>query len=135
MALIAAGAGTLIARWRRKDPAELERLRRLDVNRRGRITAGWMMDLIETVAGGSPAHLVVYKYEVAGVTYEVAQDITALAGVFSAAPSLAGMIVSVKFDPKKPANSIIACEEWCGLPDGEPSDRAASEGLATSTES
>ena len=40
-------------RWRRKDAAELERLRRLDINRRGRISAGRIVDLVEPQTAGA----------------------------------------------------------------------------------
>ncbi len=102
-------------RWRRKDPAELERLRRLAVNRRGRITAGKVVDLIESGISGSASLLVLYKYEVGGVTYEAAQDVSTLPSLAPATSCQAGQTASVKYDPKKPMNSIIACEDWCGL--------------------
>jgi len=105
-------------RWRRKDPAELERLRRLDVNRRGRIGAGRVVDLLESETAGSKSCLVVYSYEVAGVTYEAAQDVTALPEIAAIAYLVSGRTASVKFDPKRPGNSIIACEEWNGLGTG-----------------
>jgi len=102
-------------RWRRKDPAELERLRRLDINRRGRISAGRIVDYLEAEAAGSGSSLVIYSYEVAGVTYEAAQDVTALPEIATLARFLSGRTASVKYDPKRPGNSIIACEEWNGL--------------------
>ena len=101
--------------WRRKDPAELERLRRLDVNKRGRISAGRIVDLVEVEAAASKPSLVVYSYEVAGVTYQAAQDVTALPEIANIVQFLPGRTASVKYDPKRPANSIIACEEWSGL--------------------
>jgi hypothetical protein len=58
--------------------------------------------------------LVSYAYEVAGVTYEAAQDVTALPEIAAMARFLSGQTASVKYDPKRPANSIIACEEWSG---------------------
>jgi hypothetical protein len=106
-------------RWRRKDPAELERLRRLDVNKRGRISAGRVVDLLESETAGLRSCLVVYSYEVAGVTYEAAQDVTALPEIAAIALSASGRSASVKFDPKRPGNSIIACEEWSGLENRE----------------
>jgi hypothetical protein len=105
--------------WRRKDPAELERLRRLDVNRRGRISAGRIVDLLEPETAGSKSCLVVYSYEVAGVTYEAAQDVAALPEIAAIARFVSGRTASVKFDPKRPGNSIIACEEWSGLENRE----------------
>jgi hypothetical protein len=101
--------------WRRKDPAELERLRRLDINKRGRISAGRVVDLAEAETAGLKSLLVIYSYEVAGVTYEAAQDVTALPEIAAIAQFLPGRTASVKYDPKRPTNSIIVCEEWSGL--------------------
>jgi len=108
-------------RWRRhKDPDEIERLRRLDVNRRGRITAAEIIDLVEpgeTAPGQSARRpcVIVYKYEVAGVTYEVSQDVSALPMALAASRSLAHESASIKYDPRAPTNSIIACEGWNGM--------------------
>jgi hypothetical protein len=119
VALAGAWAWTRFDHWRRKDPAELERLRRLDVNRRGRISAGKIMDVVEAESGSSASRLVVYKYEVAGVTYEAAQDVQPLPAIAAGAHALLGQTVSVKYDPQKPTNSIIACETWCGVPEAD----------------
>ena len=119
-AAVTAGLGAwLLAslkRWRRKSPEEIERQRRLDVNRCGRIAMGHVVDLVEPDGTPAPGCLIVYTYEVAGVTYEAAQDVSPLPDVVAAAHGLAGQIASVKYDPKRPTNSIIACEEWCGVP-------------------
>ena len=103
-------------RWRRKSPEEIERLRRLDLNQRGRITVGTVLELLEPPAEAPATRLIVYKYEVAGVTYEVGQDCTALAEGLRSTSWLPGQTVSIKYDPKNPSNSIIACEGWSGLP-------------------
>ena len=114
-ALVGRMARAGFLRWRRKDPADLERLRRLDVNKRGRISAGRVVDLVEAETAGVRSSLVVYSYEVAGVTYEAVQDVTALPEFAAVAQFLSGRTASVKYDPKRPGNSIIACEEWSGL--------------------
>jgi hypothetical protein len=116
-----------IKRWRQKDPVEVERLRRLEINRRGRIIAGRIVDLIESESGLPDSRLLVYKYEIAGVTYEAAQDIHTLPRVLSMAPFLLGQTASVKYDPQKPTNSIIACEQWDGLPSLEASGEVTSQ--------
>ena len=108
-------AHAVFLRWRRKDPAELEKLRRLNVNKCGRIRAGRVVDLVEAETAGSKSSLVVYSYEVAGVTYEAAQDVSALPEIAARARVFSGRTASVKYDPKRPGNSIIACEEWSGL--------------------
>ena len=115
-AIAARLALTRVSRWRRKDPEELERTRRMEVNRWGRITAGHIVDLIQPEPAARAAPLLVYQYEVAGVTYEASQEVTSLPGVASLTRSLVGQTASVKYDPKKPTNSIIACEEWSGVP-------------------
>ncbi len=106
-----------IVRGRRKSPAELERLRRLELHRRGRIISGQIVDLIEPQPAKRGARLVVYKYEVAGVTYEASQDISALPNVISTVRRATGQTVSLKYEPRRPANSILVCEEWSGLPE------------------
>jgi hypothetical protein len=112
-------ARALFFGWRRKNPAELERLRRLDINKRGRISAGRIVDSMEAEAAGIKSSLVIYSYEVAGVNYEAAQDVASLPEVAAMARFLPGRTASVKYDPKRPANSIIACEEWSGLENRE----------------
>lgn len=114
------GGRIAIRRWRRKDPDEIERLRRLDVHRRGRIAAAEIVDLVEPESPpGNPAGrrpmMIVYKYEVAGVTYEVSQDISMLPSHLSKGRVFSSPQVSVKYDPKAPTNSIIACEKWAGI--------------------
>ena len=106
-------------RWRRKSPEEIERLRRLDVHRRGRIVAGQILDLSEPVPGTPGPRLLLYKYDATGVTYEAAQDICALPAIVQLARRRIGSIISVKYDPRVPTNSIVACEEWSGLPSAE----------------
>lgn len=108
-----------VRRWRRRSPEEIERLRRLDINGRGRIAAGQILDLTEPEPGKPGSRLVIYKYDIAGVTYEAAQDICALPAVVALVRRRIGRIVSVKFDPRVPANSILACEQWSGVPEGD----------------
>jgi len=124
LALAGAGAAAALGSaavigWRRlhrkKSPEEVERLRRLDVNRRGRITTGKVLDLIESGENAAPSRVILYKYEVRGVTYEAAQDITLLPGIAPSGHYPAGQTASIKFDPQQPTNSIVACEEWCGI--------------------
>lgn len=113
-AALAAYAAARFQRRKRKDPAELERIRRLNVNRRGRITAGRILDSIEREEAAPGSRLVFYRYEAAGVTYEAAQDVSPFSAV-NDVRCLTGQTASIKYDPKRPTNSIIACEEWCGV--------------------
>lgn len=95
------------------------------MNRVGRIASGEIVDLVEDGGSGETDPLrrvVVYQYEVAGVTYEAAQDVSSLssfstAGFLGDAPT--GLEASVKYDPEKPMNSIIMCEEWNGTTRGK----------------
>jgi hypothetical protein len=121
--ILALLAWKLIRRWRRKSPEEIERLRRLGVNACGRMIAGRIVELAEHTAGGPSGPVLLYDYEVAGVTYEAAQDISALPDLAAAAPFLPGQPTTVKYDPRQPTNSIIACEAWSGIPGVGPNER------------
>ena len=115
--LLCVWVASIVRRRRRRTPEEIERLRRSGVNARGRIIAGEILGLAEPTADGAGGPVLLYEYEVAGVTYEAAQDVSALPQIASAAPFLLGQTASVKYDPKQPSNSILACEGWCGVPD------------------
>lgn len=112
-----AGAG-VIAYWklrREKDPAELERLRRMALCRTGRIVSGEVTGLIEPEGEKAAPLLLVYRYQVAGVSYEVAQDVSTMPQVAARAAHLVGKSVAAKYDMKHPSNSIVVCEEWSGI--------------------
>ena len=123
-----------VRRWRRKSPEELEKLRRLDVNRRGRIVSGQILDLSEPESGKPGPRLLLYKYDAAGVTYEAAQDVCALPAIVQLARRRIGSIISVKYDPRVPSNSIVACEEWSGLPQAENKARPEPRRMPSATE-
>lgn len=112
--LIGAGLLAYLKLLRKKDPAELERLRRSWLGRTGRIVAGEITGLIEP-EGENTALQLVYRYDIAGVTYEVSQDVSTMPAVASQARHLVGKGISVKYDMKHPSNSIAICEEWSGI--------------------
>jgi hypothetical protein len=120
LGLVGVWAWKAVRRWRRKSPDEIERLRRLSVNACGRVIMGRVVELAEPHPDGPAGPVLLYDYEVAGVTYEAGQDLSALPTIAAAAPFLPGQTASVKYDPKQPTNSILACEDWCGIPDLEP---------------
>ena len=93
----------------RPTPDEIERRRRGTLHREGKMGDGEIVD-VETASA-----LIAYSYSVAGVTYTASQDLTALQQLLP--PDVMTMVgpVSVKFDPRNPANSIVLCEEWSGL--------------------
>lgn len=125
--LLAAGAAGAIGfafwlRSRKKSPAERERLRRQRIAATGRITDGMVMDVCEVpVANGSPenaglsAQLLIFHYDVAGVTYEASQDVTYLRQFIDLHTCKLGVPASIKYDPQNPGNSIVISEEWSGL--------------------
>jgi hypothetical protein len=105
------------------------------VNACGRIGFGRVVELAEPVPGGPAGPVLLYDYEVAGVTYEAAQDVSSLPEIASAAPFLPGQTTSVKYDPKQPTNSILACETWSGIPEVEPSRNPSVEPKEENAES
>lgn len=112
-----AGAGVIASRKlrRKKDPAELERLRRTILGRTGRIVSGEITGIIEPEGKNQTPLLLVYRYEIAGVSYEVAQDVSMMPQVAANAAHLVGKAISAKYEMKHPSNSIIVCEEWSGI--------------------
>jgi hypothetical protein len=91
----------------RPTPEELERRRRETIHQEGKIGDG---EIIEVDATS-----ILYSYSVAGVVYTASQDVVALQPRLP--QDLMAMVgpVSVKFDPRNPANSIVLCEQWSGL--------------------
>ena len=56
-----------------------------------------------------------YFYSVRGVEYHATQDVSDVAHILPADAWTSIGPVSVKYDPRNPANSIVLCEEWSGL--------------------
>lgn len=113
--LVSAGIVTYRKLHREKDPAELERLRRLALGRTGRIVAGEITGLIEPEGREAPPLQLVYRYDIAGVTFEVTQDVSMLPQVAASAAHLLGKTISVKYEMRQPSNSIVVCEVWSGI--------------------
>jgi hypothetical protein len=55
-----------------------------------------------------------YSYLVRGVEYTASQEVSALLDRLPDDLSSVGA-VSVKYDPRNPANSIVVAEKWSGL--------------------
>jgi hypothetical protein len=128
-AAAAAGLASYVLTRRKPTAEELERERRDLLARIGRITDGTIMDTMimearsadsgvaeattEADLGLLTPHMIVYNYRIAGVTYECAQDVTALAefvhGIRTDLP------IQVRYAPHNPANSIVVAETWSGL--------------------
>ncbi len=120
-ALILAGFGALLAAYlllRRKPKTadDLERERRLWLDRVGRITDGTVIDVQEMPASEHKAStLLIYQYDVAGVSYEASQDVTYLRQRINLHSCRLGLPTSVRYDPQNPGNSIVVSERWLGL--------------------
>jgi len=106
-AALAAAAAAWWLKSRRLTPAERERRRRAAVNQHRRTVEGFLHE-----AG---AQTLYYHYELAGVEYSASQDVSALAALLPADLSRFIGPVSVKYDPRNPANSIVICEDWSGI--------------------
>jgi hypothetical protein len=113
---VAFGAYSLFRR-KSKGPTELERERRILLDSIGRITDGTVIDVqeLEPDNGHHAAVLLIYKYDVAGVSYECSQDVTYLRQWINLHSCRLGLPTSVKYDPHNPGNSLVVSENWMGL--------------------
>lgn len=105
-------------------PEERERRRRAALVARGK-----MGDATITEFHGD---LLFYSYDVRGVEYIASQDLSLLKEYLPTDLTALVGSVSVRYDPKIPANSIILAEEWSGLrtppkPDEEKSPAPAAQ--------
>lgn len=119
--VILGGAGTLmltvalLTRRRQKSPEDRERERRQRITEHGRITDGNILDVQEIAVNGGAAQMLLYQYDVAGVTYEASQDITYLRHKVDLYSCRLGIATSVRYDPQNPGDSIVVSEQWTGL--------------------
>ncbi len=113
--LMALGAGLMAAAGylvysnfrKRPSPVELERRRCRGVGSWGKIHDAVIVEWQDNI--------VHYYYEVRGVEYAASQDLSTL---LDRLPDERGSLVgavSIKYDPRNPANSIILGEQWSGL--------------------
>jgi len=109
-------ASYALLRRKPKDADELERERRDWLNTVGRITDGTVIDVQEiTTALNRPATMLIYQYDVAGVSYEASQDVTYLRQWINLQSCRLGLNTSVKYDARNPGNSMVIAEGWMGL--------------------
>jgi hypothetical protein len=123
-AVVVGGVMLYNALRKRPDPVEIERQRRLELVRSGRTIDGTLLDVTELAAdpnekvSGKPAgamELILYQYEIAGVVYECSQDVTALKGLVNIQDCRIGFPATIRYDARRPENSIIVAENWSGL--------------------
>ncbi len=119
--LVAGGVALLAAyalsRRKSKTADELERQRRAWLETTGRITDGTVID-VQDLAPAKNYHaatMLIYKYDVAGVSYECSQDVTYLRHWINLHSCRLGLPTSVKYDPQNPGNSLVVSENWMGL--------------------
>jgi hypothetical protein len=119
LAIAAAGLTLAVSAWarsRRKTPEEREQLRRMRLCEIGRITDGTVIDVTEMNLNGSgEIQLLIFQYDVAGVSYEASQDVTHLRHRVDLHTCRVGLPASIRYDPGNPANSIVVAETWTGL--------------------
>jgi hypothetical protein len=103
-------------RSRRLTPEERERERRLRLSITGRICDGTVLDVQEFSANGhGHVQLIIYRYDVGGVSYEASQDITQLRQFIDVHSCKLGLPTSIRYDPQNPGDSIVVSENWMGL--------------------
>jgi len=99
-----------------KSAEELERKRREWLDQVGRITDGTVIDVQELPAEQHRSStMLIYQYDVAGVSYEASQDVTYLRQWVNLHSCRLGLPTSVKYDPQNPGNSLVVSERWMGL--------------------
>ena len=93
---------------RRRHPDERERRRRVHIYRHGRMAEGLVLDHDEMC--------IHYQYNVNGVVYSTAQDVSLLRQYMPAEGQhpIVGNC-RLKYVSANPGNSIIVCEYWSGF--------------------
>lgn len=90
----------------RVTPEERERLRREMLVAHGKMGDATLMEVRD--------ELLLYCYHVRGMEYTASQDISLLKQLMPSDLSALAS-VSVKYDARNPANSIVLAERWSGL--------------------
>lgn len=106
--LVALGALIGYRAWKRSriTPEERERRRRSDLVAHGKMADAVLVEIRDD--------LLFYSYDVRGVEYTASQDVSMLKQQMP--PDFSTIdAVSVKYDPRNPANSIVLAEQWSGL--------------------
>jgi hypothetical protein len=111
-----AAAAYAFLRRKPKTAEDLERERRVWLNTVGRITDGTVIDVQEiSNEEQRAATMLIYQYDVAGVSYEASQDVTYLRQWINLHSCRLGVPTSVKYDARNPGNSLVISEGWIGL--------------------
>ena len=94
-------------KWSRIPPEEHERQRRARLVATGKMGDATLVEIRDD--------FIFYHYAVRGAEYTASQDVSRLAAQGPPADLSELVAVSVKYDPRNPANSIVIAEEWSGL--------------------
>src|SRR5208282_2839808 len=109
-------AGYALLRRKPRNANDMELERRTWLNTVGRITDGTVIDVQEIAMDTNrPATMLIYQYDVAGVSYEASQDVTYLRQWINLHSCRLGLPTSVKYDSRNPGNSMVIAEGWMGL--------------------
>ncbi|HEX3877470.1 MAG TPA: hypothetical protein VHW24_10820 [Bryobacteraceae bacterium] len=105
--LVALAAAIGYRTWKasRISPEEVERRRRAVLVAQGKINDAQVVEFRDG--------FIFYSYAVGGVEYTASQDLTFLPA--QPPKDFSSLSVSVRYDPRNPANSIVAAEQWSGL--------------------
>lgn len=106
--LVAVAAALGWRAWKagRVTPEERERRRRADLAAFGKMGDATLVDY--------RGNNLFYSYLVRGVEYTACQDVSSLQERMPTSLTIEGS-VSVKYDARNPANSIVVAERWSGL--------------------
>ena len=106
--LVAVAAALGWRAWKagRITPEERERRRRAELAAFGKMGDATLVDY--------RGNNLFYSYLVRGVEYTACQDVSSLLDRMPTNVAIAGS-VSVKYDARNPANSIVVAERWSGL--------------------
>ena len=120
IAVVGLGVATVLSiSWynmMREQPSEedLERERRDYLAATGRIVDGSITETRWANESEDPTpNTLIYRYRIAGVTYECAQDVTPLSE--HVRHVRIDLPIQVRFDPRNPGDSIVVAENWSGL--------------------
>ena len=109
LAVLVVIVGLIVWRaWRdsRVPPEERERQRRATLVSTGKMGDAMLTEVIDDY--------LIYAYQVRGVEYTASQDVSTLKDRVPA--DLSSLLaISIRYDPRNPANSIVVAEQWSGL--------------------
>jgi hypothetical protein len=108
--VVAATTTTIIIVRRRPTASQREERRRKRLASLGRIVDG---SLVDVAPAESQPQTIIYRYRIAGVTYECSQDVSTLTSLVQ--NLRLDYPVQVRYNRTNPADSIVVSETWNGL--------------------